>query len=157
MKKYKKLFTMLVAVACLICATIPTSAVTPTASTSAGSFGTLSGELTESIAEIYEWSGLLHYEFSFFTRVTKLPSNSARLIAEVDCLNNSTGEYIGGETGDYYPGWTQAGYYVQLDHFGNQVRSITIGAFGAHEARYTNSYVVYTSRTYNLYRDHGIV
>ena len=59
-----------------------------------------------------------------------------------------------------YPGWTQAGYYVQLDHMGSQIRGkngITVAAFGAHEARYTNSYVVYTSRTYNLYRDHGII
>lgn len=160
MKKFKKVFTVILAIACLACVAIPASAATPYASKSAGSFGTLSGQLTESIGEIYEWSGTLHYEFSYFTNVTTLPGSSAKLIAKVDCKNNATGANIYSETGDWYPGWTQAGYYVQLDHMGSQIRGkngITVAAFGAHEARYTNSYVVYTSRTYNLYRDHGII
>lgn len=159
MKNTKKVFAIILALVCLVCVVIPTSAVTPTRSKAAGPFGTMVGTLHPSTAEYIEWNDVLMYEAAFTTDVTTNPGSSAKVIAFVDIHYNATGEYLFRENGEYRPGWTQAGYYAELEHI-EGIRGTngkTIAAFGTHEARYTNSYVVYTTNTYNLYRDHGII
>lgn len=159
MKKHKRFVSLIIVALCI--ATLATSvSAASVVSKSAGAFGTLTGSLEDSIYRSYAGTTAYTYEFSFFTTVTKCPSQSARLYGLVECRNNATGSLIYTEVADYLnPGDTLAGYYVEMDGFGNirGENAITVAALGAHEARYTYSYAVYTSRTYNLERDHGVV
>ena len=145
---------MALAIVFVVALARPVSAAS-SASKSAGEFGTLSGRLYNSSAHVY--GSVLLYEFSFETRVSKNPGTAAKLYANIVIQNNDTGACIDAFTDNGYwqPGDTVAGYYYELDCISN-IRNITVAVFGSHEARYTSAYVVYTERTYNLYRDHGI-
>lgn len=159
MKRHKRLFSVLIAVLCVVALATSVSAAS-VVSKSAGEFGTLTGTLHDSIYRSYSGTTAYTYEFSFTTTVTKSPGQSSRLYGNVECRNNATGALIIEEDADHYtPGGTYAGYYVEMDRI-NNIRgenAITVAVFGCHEARYTNSYAVYTNRTYNLARDHGVV
>lgn len=154
MKKCKKLTLLCMAALCLLGTSIFASAAPATSSKAAGEFGTIRGYLGDSWAQVP--SGVLQYGFTYNTTVTKSPSSTAKIYASVNCVNNSTGATIWNDRAqNSSAGGTYAGYTVDMDHF-NNIRNITVGVFGSHEARYTNAYGVYTNKTYNLYRDHGI-
>ena len=153
--KVKKLLVALVATFCLVGTVFSASAAPAIVSKPAGEFGTLTGMLDDSIAQMTPYSGLM-YEFSYRTEVTKSPG-SCRLYARVELKNNATGAHIWSEEAPYLGG-DSCGYYVELQGF-NGIRGengITVATYGSHEARYTSACVVYTVKTYNLYRDHGI-
>lgn len=153
--KLKHIGALLLALACFAGSVLPVSAAA-TASASAGEFGTLYGELYDSAAYA-NGSRLYYYEISAGTTVTRSPGNSARVICSIELVNNATGAHIYEET---FPigtnGALATSYYVEMTELGVNLNNYkTYGAFGTHEARYTNGYVVYTNKTYNLKRDHG--
>lgn len=156
--KMKRLVIALATTFCAVGTVLSASAAPSVASKAAGEFGTLTGRLEDSTAEALPNNGLI-YEFSFSTQVVKSPG-SCRLYANVSLQNNSTGVQFDTARDEYFtPGDDFATGYVQLDHY-PAVRGqngITVGVYGSHEARYTNAYVVYTRKTYNLKRDHGLV
>lgn len=159
MLRFRKAFALLLVVLCICASVFSVSAAPATSSKAAGEFGTITGTLSDSGANII--NGNLLYLFSYRTAVTKLPGSSARLLVGLDLKNNSTGATIDSFTdyGCYTPGYLWAGYDYELDHISNirGANGITVAVFGCHEARYTNAYAVYTQKTYNLYRDHGIL
>lgn len=152
----KKIIACIAVASCLFCSAVPVFAK-PVERISAGEFGELKGELPPSTAHA-TGSRLDYYEICATTTVKKSPGKSARVIARIEIKNNSTGKLIHDET---FPvgtnGALTAGYYVNMAELGAYVgENKTYGVFGTHEARYTKSYAVYTTRTYNLKRDHGI-
>lgn len=158
MFKFKKVMALLLAVLCIGAMAIPASATPAVTSKTAGGFGTLTGTLSDSGAFLYEEDNLM-YVFNYMTEVTKLPGDAATLHANIDILNNDTGAKLAYDRTYYQAGQLFATYDFYLDELDNirGVNGITVAVFGCHEARYTTSYAVYTQKTYNLYRDHGII
>ena len=155
MKKAKRFFSGLVACICLVGAICFSASAQPAvASKAAGEFGTLTGTLRDSYYE--EIGSTYFYEFGFETRVSRLPGASCKLYATVETLNNSTGQKVTGTTynNPYQSGDYETAGYVDAYRIPNN-KSITFAVYGNHECRYTNAYVVYTSKTYNWQRDHG--
>lgn len=159
MKYGKKIFALLIVAVCLCTCVMPAYAADVVVSKSTTNYGTLKGTLYDSSAFLN--GNFLFYEFGFETTVTRLPSTAALVLADIELYNTQTGSFIGEDhaTNEYSTNPKEASYYYQLDHVSNirGQNGITVTTFGCHEARYEDSAVVYTKKTYNLKRDHGIV
>lgn len=158
--KTKKFFCLAMVVLCVFSLILPATAARY-ASKSTKEYGMLRGDLGLSRAWLFE-GRLGYYEFSFSTEIDHLPTDMRNydLIAKVTSVNNATGAYIDSEVGMHLPeDSTRAGYYLEMDQVPGirGKNGITIGVFGAHEVRGPAAYAIYTSATYNLYRDHGII
>lgn len=155
-----RMFGLLVTILCLLSCIISASAAGVTVSKATTSFGTLSGSLSSSFAELNE-TGFLDYQFHYETEITRLPSDSTLVLAVVELVNSATGSHIYDETvtNEYYTNKTRCGGNIEMQNFENirGENAITITVFGAHEARDADAVVIYSRNTYNLERDHGIV
>ncbi len=165
MKKLSRIMSLMLVMACVCALIVPASAADVVKVIDAEEFGTLTGILYDSYADIsYSVEGheVFFYTFGFETRVERSPADWATIHVHVELYNQATGEYLGrGETGPVLcaNGNLTNSYYYELDTFSavRGTNGITVSVFGCHEVRYYDSYVAYTKKTYNLQRDHGII
>ena len=165
MKKYSKLMALVLVVVCFCTTIIPASAAHVVKTIDAGEFGTLTGTLYDSYADLTyavdTGEEILFYEFSYGTGVTRSPADWATIHADVALYNQATGIrlYEEGSMDTCEYGNLYSGYYCEMDGISGirGENGITITVFGCHEVRYYDSYVAYTKKTYNLERDHGII
>lgn len=164
MKKLSKLLAIMLAMVCLCTLVVPASAANVVKVVDADEFGTLTGTLYDSFAELYSFTGgneVLRYGFVYETTVTRSPAEWATIHANVELYNKATGELIYPENNHKTceDGNLRCGYDIQLDHIPEMrgTNGITVTVFGCHEVRYYDSYVAYTKKNYNLQRDHGII